>query len=43
MDAINTLLGLALGAFDLFLQLIMQILSFFLVFFQAIFSVLHLQ
>jgi len=43
MGIIDTLLGLALQAFNLFLQLIISILSFFLVFFQAIFSALHLQ
>jgi hypothetical protein len=43
MNAIDQLLGLALGAFDLFIQLMIQIASFFVVFFSAIASALHLQ
>lgn len=43
MSAIDQLLGLALGAFEIFIQLIVQILDFFLVFFRIILTALHLQ
>ena len=43
MDAINTLLGLALNAFALFVQLVVSVLSFFLTFFTMILTALHLQ
>ena len=43
MDAINTLLGLALNAFALFIQLIVSILDFILVAARMILTALHLQ
>ena len=43
MDTINTLLNLALNAFSLFVQLIVSMLSFIVVFFSAILHALHVQ
>ena len=43
MGIIDTLLGLALAAFSLFLQLMVAIFTFFLIIFQTILSALHLQ
>jgi len=43
MDAINTLANLAIQAFEIFVQLIVSILTFFLAFFSIILTALHLQ
>lgn len=41
MNLIDQLLGLALGAFYLFLQLVLQMLTFLTVLFQGMLSFLH--
>jgi|GEM_PF-3897664 hypothetical protein len=42
VSVVNTLLSLALGAFSLFIQLVVSILSFFLVLFQALAQAFHI-